>query len=173
MIAIANGDRDALAELYDRHAPSLLALGVRILGNRREAEDVVHDVFVEAWKRATEYDPERGRVKTWLMLRMRCRCIDRVKSAGYSRSRPLPADGDIGGGDTDDAESSPDVNRVREALASLPEDQRTVLMLGYFEGLSSSEIADRLGIPMGTVKSRVASAMAKLRASLRVTSEEV
>lgn len=171
--AVARGDRDALGALYDRHAPLLLALGVRIFSDRREAEDVLHDVFVEVWKRAGDYDPGRGSVKTWLALRMRSRCLDRVRSAAYSRARALS---DSGHGDGDrashaaraDVEGAPDRSRVRAALAGLSDEQREVLELGYFEGLSSAEIAARVGVPVGTVKSRVRIGIGHLRRALGV-----
>jgi RNA polymerase sigma-70 factor (ECF subfamily) len=169
LLALAEGDRSALGRLYDRHAPLLLALGEKILRSRREAEDLLHDVFVEAWKHAGDYDPERGSVTTWLRLRMRSRAIDRVRSARLARATPLEeARGHTGDDHPSDPEAAANGHRLRDALSSLPNEQATVLMLGYFEGLSSSEIADRCGIPLGTVKSRVAAAMNKLRAHMGV-----
>jgi len=166
--AIANGDTRALATLYDRHAPLMLALSRRIVVGKSEAEDIVHDVFVEAWRRAADYDRQRGSVKAWLLLRTRSRAIDFRKSAGVARTIPT-GDGDWLASLADpralDSES-PDLARLRQLLATLGDDQREVLFLGYFEGLSSSEMATRLGIPIGTVKSRVASALSALRLAL-------
>lgn len=169
VIEIARGDQVALGRLYDRYSPLLMAVGQRIVGDRREAEDLVHDVFLEVWRRAGDFDPARGSVKTWLLVRMRSRCLDRVKSAGYARvdrdtegmeRRPkTPVEGQTPSRMSDGA-------RVREALAALPEPQREVLVLGYFEGLSCSEIAAQLAVPIGTVKSRMATAMARLRDAL-------
>ena len=166
--AIANGDTRALAALYDRHAPLMLGLARRIVGGKPEAEDIVHDVFVEAWRRAADYDEGRGSVKAWLLLRTRSRAIDHRKSAGVARTVPT--------GDTtwlaslidprEDDSEAPDRARVRRVLARLSVEQREVLLLGYFEGLSSSEIASQVGIPIGTVKSRVAAALSALRAAL-------
>jgi RNA polymerase sigma-70 factor (ECF subfamily) len=170
--AMARGDRSALAALYDLHAPLLVGLVRRILGSREEAEDVVHDVFLEAWRRAADYDEARGSVRTWLVLRARSRALDRKKSAAVSKtittaeSRWLDV---LGGGD--DASDAPDCALVRRVLMGLPEDQRTVLLLGYFEGLSSSEIAERIRVPIGTVKSRVAAALARLRQAVGHGSE--
>jgi len=169
--AIATGDTRALAALYDRYAPLMLGLSRRIVVGQSESEDIVHDVFVEAWRRAADYDESRGSVKAWLMLRTRSRAIDFRKSAAVSRTVPT--------GDADwlaaladpralDAEA-PDRARLRQLLSSLSEDQREVLFLGYFEGLSSSEIAARLCIPIGTVKSRVAAALGSLRSALAET----
>ena len=166
--AIANGDRRALSALYDRHAPLMLGLARRIVGGKPEAEDIVHDVFVESWRRAADYDEQRGSVKAWLLLRTRSRAIDFRKSAGVARTVPT--------GDSDwlaslvdprgDASEAPDRERLRRLLSALNVEQREVLLLGYFEGLSSSEIATKIGIPIGTVKSRVAAALTALRQAL-------
>ncbi len=164
--AMAAGDREALGRLYDRYAPLLLAVGHQLLAARREAEDLVHDVLIEAWRHAKEYDPQRGSVRTWLVMRTRCRALDRRRSAAVSRTVALETDQlPQAAGDEDPALAS-DRAAVRRALASLPEEQRRVIELGYFEGLSSSEIAERLATPIGTVKSRVAAALAKLRGVL-------
>ena len=166
--AIANGDTRALATLYDRHAPIMLGLARRIVGGKPEAEDIVHDVFVEAWRRAADYDENRGSVKAWLLLRTRSRAIDFRKSAGVSRTVPA-GDGawlSTFADPRSDESEAPDRTRLRRVLGSLNGEQREVLLLGYFEGLSSSEIASKVGIPIGTVKSRVAAALSALRAAL-------
>jgi RNA polymerase sigma-70 factor (ECF subfamily) len=169
--AIAGGDRTRLGQLYDRYAPVLLAVGLKMLGNRREAEDLVHDVFLEVWKQSRYYDRARGSVRTWILMRARSRALDRMKSAAYARTvsveeRPAAQDPHVVA--EEDPGLAPDRSAVRRALASLPKEQRTVLELGYFEGLSSNEIAHRIDVPIGTVKSRVAAALAKLRAELAV-----
>jgi len=163
--AIAAGDRKALAALYQRFASSLMAVGQRILGDRREAEDLLHDVFLEVWRQAGQFDPARGTVRAWLLMRMRSRSLDRRKSAGFSRVVSLEERQEEVRATGDDALAS-DRNALRRALAELPEEQRVVLELGYFEGLSSTEIAVRVAAPVGTVKSRVAAALAKLRQGL-------
>ena len=84
VIAIADGDRDALASLYDIYAPIMLATAHRMMGDRREAEDVLHDVFLEVWRKAGTYDPGRAKVKTWLLLRLRSRVLDRLRSARHT-----------------------------------------------------------------------------------------
>lgn len=170
LAAVIDGDRGALARLYDRYGPVLLGLARRILGDRPEAEDLVHDVFVEAWRRAEDFDPERGSVRAWLILRLRSRAIDRVKAAPHARTTSLDAPGvgepDDRAGAAEDPALAADRSAVRRALMGLPPEQRAVLWLGYFEGLSSSEIATRTGVPIGTVKSRVAAALARLRSVL-------
>jgi RNA polymerase sigma-70 factor (ECF subfamily) len=163
VVAMAAGDRAALATLYERHASLLLGLALRIVRERREAEDLLHDVFLEAWRTAKDFDPKRGRVRTWLAIRMRSRALDLQKSARVSRNT-----GDSGLEllvDEGDA-ASPDHGRVRRALAELATDQRRVLELAYFEGLSCTEIAERVAIPVGTVKSRIAAGMDRLRSGL-------
>jgi RNA polymerase sigma-70 factor (ECF subfamily) len=163
VLAMAAGDRAALATLYERHASLLLGLALRIVRERREAEDLLHDVFLEAWRTAKDFDPKRGRVRTWLAIRMRSRALDLQKSARVSRNTGdaaldlLVDDGDA---------ASPDHGRVRRALAELGTDQRRVLELAYFEGLSCTEIAERVAIPVGTVKSRIAAGMDRLRSGL-------
>ncbi len=177
VVGVASGDRAALADLYDRYAPALLGLGIRILHSRRDAEDVVHDVFLEVWRRAHSYDPERASVRGWLLLMMRCRSLDRRKSAAFSLSTPLDTvsrDAPYGvmtesdlhvpdGAPRDHAGDAIDHKRALAALSALPEPQRAVLVLGYFRGLTSAEIAAELQLPIGTVKSRVAAALRALR----------
>jgi len=166
--AMSKGDRSALAAIYDRYSPLMLAVATRILGERREAEDLVHDVLLEAWRQARDYDGARGSVRSWLLLRLRSRALDRRKSVGATRvisvdPEKLASHREVLG---EDPSLAPDRGTLRRALAALPEEQRTVLELGYFEGLTSAEIADRIAAPIGTVKSRVAAALAKLRAGL-------
>ncbi|HEY5944581.1 MAG TPA: sigma-70 family RNA polymerase sigma factor [Kofleriaceae bacterium] len=158
--AMARGDRDALAKLYERHAGVLLGLALRIVRERREAEDLLHDVLLEAWRHAKEFDPKRGRVRTWLTIRMRSRALDLQKSARVSRNA-----GDAGLEVlVDERErTSPDHARIRVVLGELGPDQRQVLELAYFEGLSCSEIATRIATPIGTVKSRLAAGLARMR----------
>ena len=168
--SVAAGDKQALGVLYDRHSGVMLALGLRILGVRREAEDLLHDVFLEAWRHAGDYDPKRGSVKTWLLLRMRSRCLDRVRSHGFSRVESLDHE-PVRQGAVERTERRMDGARARALLETLPPAQREVLELGYFEGLSFSEIATALNIPIGTVKSRVSAAMNKLREDLGVRKE--
>src|SRR5882757_577136 len=163
VVAMARGERAALATLYERHSALLLGLALRIVRERREAEDLLHDVFLEAWRTAKDFDPKRGRVRTWLAIRMRSRALDLQKSARVSRNT-----GDAGLEVlVDEAEgASPDHGRIRMALAALGSEQRRVLELAYFEGLSCTEIAERVAIPVGTVKSRIAAGLDRLRTGL-------
>jgi len=161
--AMAAGDRAALAELYRRYGGLMLSLALRIVRERNQAEDLLHDVFLEAWRNASAFDPQRGSVRTWLAIRVRSRALDVKKSARVSRNA-----GDVG---LDSMSGnaplpSPDHDRVRAALGLLNNDQRRVLELAYFEGLSCSEMATRLSIPIGTVKSRLAAGLHRLREAL-------
>jgi RNA polymerase sigma-70 factor (ECF subfamily) len=166
--AMARGDSAALARLYDRYAGTMLALARRIVGRAAEAEDVVHDVFLEAWRHSADYDPARGSVKSWLLLRTRSRSLDVQKSARVSKQASGLDDAWLAelGDPTRDTAAGADQIRIRQVLVALPPEQREVLLLGYFEGLSSSEISERVGVPLGTVKSRVAAALAALRGAL-------
>lgn len=164
---MARGDAAALGVLYDRHAPVLLALAQRIVGGATEAEDLVHEVFLEAWQKAAAYDPERASVRGWLLLRARSRCLDVKKSARVARRAPADVTALEDLSDPNAlAALSPDRARIQRVISSLPREQQLVLLLGYFEGLSSSEIASALEIPIGTVKSRTAAALARLRRTL-------
>jgi RNA polymerase sigma-70 factor (ECF subfamily) len=163
--AAAAGDERALAELYDRHASALLGVALRILKSRPDAEDLVHDVFVEAWQRAADFDPSRGSVRSWLLVRARSRAVDRLRSLEAARRRGLLQRAESAG---EEASVPPiwdglDRARAKRALDALPEAQRALVELAYFEGLSCSEMAARCGIPIGTVKSRLSAGMAKLR----------
>jgi RNA polymerase sigma-70 factor, ECF subfamily len=164
---MASGDQVAFGQIYDRYSPMLMAIGVRMLSSPSDAEDLLHDVLLEVWRRAETYSPARGSVRVWLAMRMRSRALDRIRSK--KRAPNVPLEHEQGSRQEQAVEVQPDAAEnfaVRAALDALPEDQRAVLMLGYFQGMSSSEISKSLGIPMGTVKSRVASAMKKMRAVL-------
>jgi RNA polymerase sigma-70 factor, ECF subfamily len=169
--AIATGDRHALAALYDMHAPMLFGLAKRILGNPTAAEDLIHDVFLEVWHHAAEYSPLRGSVPAWLTIRTRSRALDRLgKRARDARAvervtlEQRPIETASGGGPA----AGVDAARVRLLALGLPAELGAVIDLAYFEGLSSSDIAARLQIPIGTVKSRMARALGVLREALKV-----
>jgi RNA polymerase sigma-70 factor (ECF subfamily) len=171
MQAVAAGDAQALAALYDRHAAVMLGVALRLLKSRQDAEDLVHDVFVQAWQRAADYDADRGSVRSWLLVRVRSRGIDRVRSLDAARRHGLvPADAEAPPPPPEASAAAPwdapDRERARLALADLPEAQRRLIELAYFEGLTCSEMAARCEIPIGTVKSRVAAGLARLRQSL-------
>jgi RNA polymerase sigma-70 factor (ECF subfamily) len=170
--AVARGDRDALGALYDRFAGEMLAVGQRFLGGPREAEDLVHDVFLEAWHRAGHYDRARGSVRTWLMMRLRSRALDSLRSA---RRNPLVGFEETKSELAANDEPEPTWPRGRVLygeLAGLPAEQRAVIELGYFAGYSHAEIALELEIPLGTVKSRISRAISTLRSRLDPSEEQ-
>ncbi len=170
---MASGDGTALADLYDRHGRSVYGLAARILGDPAEAEDLTQDVFTLAWKNAARYDPARGAVAAWLLVTTRTRAIDRIRAR---RSRPQGGSDDDGRKMANIPDGSPSVDvivatsqdaaRVRVALADLPVDQRDALEQAYFQGLSHSEIAERTGIPLGTIKTRIRSGLQRLREAM-------
>jgi RNA polymerase sigma-70 factor (ECF subfamily) len=172
MAAAAVGDESALAELYDRHAGAMLGVALRILKLRQDAEDLVHDVFVEAWQKAADFDAERGSVRSWLLVRVRSRGVDRLRSLNSARRRGLLGDGEHAPEEVDPKVApvwdGPDRERARKALDRLPEPQRTLVELAYFEGMTCSEMATHCAIPIGTVKSRLSAALGKLREALAV-----
>ena len=167
---LAAGDGEALAEAYDTHAPSVLAVARRVLGGSDAASDVVQDVFVELWCHPERYNPSLGSLRTYLTLLARHRACDVVRSelrriGREERHRrmvpeqrsPLPPE-QVADADT--------ACVVRDAVQSLPQEQREVVELAYFGGLSYRDVADRVGIPEGTAKSRIRLALAKLESIL-------
>ncbi len=169
---LAQGDHGAFEELYARHATLIFLFALRLLHNRAEAEDVVQDVFTQAWTEAARYNSTRGAVAAWMLMLTRSRAIDRMRAR-----RGIPR----GPGDLHDAVSlahaapPPDMQlltneetrMLRSALALLPVKQRSALQLAYYEDLTHSEIANRLKEPLGTVKSRIRQAVIKLRGLLQ------
>ena len=163
---MARSDEAALAALYDRYRLILFGLLVRILNSREEAEDVLQEVFLQVWRRAGDFDEERGRPFTWLVTLARSRAIDRLRVLA-SRQRLADSAAQEVAGEASDAVADTLHAEQREivarALATLPEEQRRTLKLAYFEGLTQSEIATKLGTPLGTVKTRMRTGMMKLR----------
>jgi len=167
--AIAGKEEKALSQLYDRYRVVLFGLLVRILNNREEAEDVLQELFLQVWHRAGDYDSNRGRPFTWLVTLARSRAIDRLRSVA-SRERVATESAREATEEVSDAVAdavrSEQRGIVTSALSQLPEEQQRALVLAYFDGLTQSEIADRLGAPLGTVKTRMRAGMIKLREML-------
>jgi RNA polymerase sigma-70 factor (ECF subfamily) len=158
----------ALGQLYDRYRLILFGVLMRILNNRAEAEDVLQEVFLQVWRRAADFDANRGKPFTWLVTLARSRGIDRLRALA-SRERVVTTVTGTGEVAEDVSDAASDAIRseqrgvVNSALSQLPEEQKRPLMLAYFEGLTQSEIAAQLGAPLGTVKTRMRSGMMKLR----------
>jgi len=169
---MARGDASAMADLYDRHARAIYSLALRMLADAAEAEDVVQDVFTQAWRQAGLYDPARAAVIGWLLVIARARTLDRLRAR---RSRiasagtgPDPVDiADVTPGQDVQAIGREQGSRVRAALAALSAAQREAIELAYYKGLSQSDIAARLQQPLGTVKTRIRSGLLRLREILR------
>ena len=164
----AQGDQAALATLYDRSSPQVYGLIFKILGNREAAEEVTLDAYTQVWRQAHTFDKTRGTPGGWLMMLARTRAIDRFR-AGFAERGKLE-DLDVASFFSSD-DPSPDQEieeqqrrqYVRQAVATLSAEQQEVIALGYFYGLSQSEIADKLKLPLGTVKTRMRLGMIKLR----------
>jgi RNA polymerase sigma-70 factor, ECF subfamily len=162
---MSRGDRAALGVLYERHAARLRGIVLGILQNPAEADDVLHDVFIESWRRSADYSTSRGTVSAWLGLRARSRAIDRLRTRRLRAEETGPPS-DLVPPSVDPAADpvrTLDRARLQGLLATMSRAEQEVLMLGYFEGLSSREIGERVGAPIGTVKSRIRSALGKLR----------
>ena len=171
---IRSGDAEALGELYDRHAPRALAVALRVVGGRDEAEDVVHDAFVAVWRKIDRFDAQRGSLRGWLMTVVRNRAIDRVRARRVTvdvddadersllRTGPNPT--------WEDALGRVAAADLGAAMAALPIEQRRAVELAYFEGYTYREVAELTGVPAGTATGRLRLALAKLRDTLGGTS---
>lgn len=169
--AIAAGERDALAELYDRYGALAYAVALRVLGDPGRAEDVVQESFVKLWRSAGQFDARRGSLRTWLITSVRNRAIDalRGRAAHERREREIPLTVPASGFGSDpwrEVSEHLEQEAVREALARLPDEQRQVVELAYFGGLTQNEIATRVGVPLSTVKGRTRLALEKLHSYL-------
>ena len=163
---IAGGDRLAFEELYRRYARSVLGIALRRMGDRGRAEDATQDTFASIWRSASRYDPARGRPASWLYTVARNAIVDGL------RRRPEPAvadapdvaSGDPGPPETVEAEWMS--WRIHRAIETLPEHERSLVELAYWSGMSQSEIAEYLGLPLGTVKTRTRAALGRLAGEL-------
>ena len=170
MARVRQRDTDALRVLFDRHAPMVHGLGLRILREAGEAEDLVQDVFLHLWRRAELFDGERGQFTGWLVSLTRNRAIDRLRARRTRERKGDEFEQASVGAPTPPAappEETAYASELRvavtKALALLPEPQRVALELAYFGGLSQSEIAERLAAPLGTVKARIRQGMIRMR----------
>lgn len=169
---LSSGDGDAAASLYDSHARPIYSLVLRILDDEGDAEDVVQEVFAQAWRQAARYDATRGAVGAWLLVMARTRAIDKLR-ARRARSGPLAVDDraieEMPSHAADAAAAiigAEEAGSIRRALGELPLLQRIAIELAYYEGLTQREIADRLEEPLGTVKTRIRLGLLKLRDTL-------
>ena len=170
---VGRGDRVAFGALYDETAPRLFGLIRRLVVDPAQAEEVTQDVYLELWQSAARFDATKGNALSWMFTLAHRRAVDRIRSAQASRDRDLR----IGVRDLDvpvdtvaeAAETSVEHERVQGALGELSDLQRECVALAYYGGLTQSEIADRLDVPLGTVKTRLRDGMIRLRTALGVT----
>jgi len=163
---LERGEHDALAELYDRYGRVAYSLAYRMLRNETLAEDAVQEAFLTVWRNAARFVPERAKASTWLLTIVHRRAVDLVRREERRRTEPFTP-----GVEAASAEGSADDEawlrlqreRVQEALRHLPDEQREALELAYYGGFTQSELAERLGQPLGTIKSRMFAGLARLR----------
>lgn len=169
----AHGDQRAFAELYDLLSARVFGLILRVLVDRSQSEEVLQEVFLEAWQSATAFDPDRGSARTWLLTIAHRRAVDRVRASHASRRRDLAAGArdlaEARPGVDDEVELLIDGTRAVRGLDGLPEPQRRAIVLAYFGGYSQSEISVLLGAPLGTIKTRIRDGLTRLRNDLEAT----
>jgi RNA polymerase sigma-70 factor, ECF subfamily len=163
---LERGDEVALAELYDRYGQIAYSLAFRMLRNETLAEDAVQEAFLTVWKNAGRFIPERAKASTWLLTIVHRRAVDLVRREERRRTEPFGPGAEAAaseGSAADEAWVRLQRERVQEALRHLPDEQREALELAYYGGFTQSELADRLGQPIGTIKSRMFAGLARLR----------
>jgi RNA polymerase sigma-70 factor (ECF subfamily) len=172
--AVAEGDRGAFAEVYDRISSRVLGLIIRLLRDRAQSEEVTQEVFLEIWQQAGKFDANRGSGMAWVLTMAHRRAIDRIRASQKSRERDLRIGIRDMERDFDSVSESVEIRveneRVKRALSRLTPLQREAVILAYYGGYSHSEMAQILGIPLGTVKTRLRDGMIRLRDELGVTS---
>jgi len=170
MSRVANRDGAAFARLFEAHAPVALGLLQRILGARGEAEEVLQEVFLQIWMQADRYDGARSTPRGWILMLARSRALDRLRRRDSARRREEAVGEEAGDAvspvGTERLERLDVKRQVSSALGSLSPDQRRCIELAFFEGLTHTQIAERLEAPLGTVKSRILLGMSKLRQAL-------
>lgn len=174
LLRVAQGDQQAFSELYDELSGRVLGLITRLLRDRAQSEEVAQEVFLEVWQQAAKFDTKRGSAASWVLTMAHRRAVDRVRAAQSSRDR----DTKIGIRDfesgfdqvSESVEIRIEHERVSRALGRLTEFQRQAVQLAYYGGYSHSEMAEQLGVPIGTVKTRLRDGMIRLRDEMGVTS---
>ncbi|HRJ73548.1 MAG TPA: sigma-70 family RNA polymerase sigma factor [Terrimicrobiaceae bacterium] len=172
--AVAEGDREAFERVYDAFSAPLYALALRMLQRPEDAEELLQEIFARIWNEAARYNPERGAPLAWAVMMTRGRAIDRIRSTARRHDLPHAAESEDaarpaqpGSGPARAPEQGETARAVQDSLDLLPKDVRETIELAYFGGLSHSEIARKLSLPLTTVKSRVRRAMLQLRQTLR------
>jgi RNA polymerase sigma-70 factor (ECF subfamily) len=170
----ARSEQLALAELYDRYGRTAYGLALRVVRDQVLAEDAVQDAFLSVWRTASRFVPERGKASTWILTLVHRRAVDAVRREQRRRAEPLErAEEPAVEGVEEDALLRLQRERVQAALRNLPDAQREALELAYYGGFSQSELAGRLGQPLGTIKSRMFSGLSRLRDELGEPGTEI
>jgi RNA polymerase sigma factor (sigma-70 family) len=172
---VARGDEDALAELYDRIGRVAYGLALRVLRDERHAEDAVQEAFLQVWRSAATFRAERAKASTWILTLVHRRAVDLVRREERRQADPLTDDSPAGVAPEETEEAAWlrfERERVQAALKQLPDVQREALELAYYGGFSQSELAERLGVPLGTIKSRMFAGLARLRELLDDSTQE-
>jgi RNA polymerase sigma-70 factor, ECF subfamily len=172
---VARGDEDALAELYDRVGRVAYGLALRVLRDDRHAEDAVQEAFLQVWRSAATFRAERAKASTWILTLVHRRAVDLVRREERRQADPLTDDSAAGVAPEETEEAAWlrfERERVQSALRQLPDVQREALELAYYGGFSQSELAERLGVPLGTIKSRMFAGLARLRELLDDSTQE-
>ena len=170
---LARGDEGALAELYDRFGAVSFGLALRVVRDAALAEDAVQEAFLTVWRTASRFVAERGKARTWILTLVHRRAVDVVRREQTRRTDPLKEQPESGGRTAEEeAWLRLERTRVQEALKRLPDQQREAIELAYYGGFTQSELADRLGEPLGTVKSRMFTGLSRLRELLEETGHE-
>jgi RNA polymerase sigma-70 factor (ECF subfamily) len=173
LLKVATGSRAAFAELYQRFSTPLHSLALKILANETEAQDLLQEVFLSVWNKASTYQVERGSAFSWVVAQVRNRAIDRIRSRRRrgelleANAPELEPSGSFVPSSSENYEKGDRARHVRSALSQLSGEQREVLRLAFFEGLTQVEIAEKLEEPLGTIKARAYRGMARLREALR------
>jgi RNA polymerase sigma factor (sigma-70 family) len=164
LASVASGDEDALGQLYDRFGRVAYGLALRVIRDERLAEDAVQEAFLAVWRQAASFRPERARAQSWVLTLVHRRAVDLVRREERRRADPLEPDAEPAVGSTAEAVELRDRREaVQRALARLPEEQRRPIELAYYGGFTQSELAERLGEPLGTIKSRMFGGLKRLR----------
>lgn len=173
LVRVGAGDSSAFGELYDRYADRVLALLVRLLRDRRDADDVLQETFWQVWRTAASYDAGRANPVAWMLLIARSRAIDALRRQARRPMQELNQEPSTQRDPANHLQMLELSDRVRNAMARLGEDQRQAIQLSYYSGMSHQEIADELSIPLGTAKTRIRQGMLKLRDLLGGLAREV
>ncbi len=172
----ARGDQNSLSRLYDASSRLVYGIALRILGDPADAEEVTLDVFSQVWRSAKDYSRDKGTVSSWLIMMARSRALDRARSRGRRQGRETAIDASV---DAVESAAGPEeatflrlsAVRVRGAISALAPEQRELIELSFFSGLTHTELAERMGQPLGTVKTRIRAGMTKLREAIGVSKE--